>query len=77
MHRTESLDFGIVFSGSIVLEMEGGESKTLKQGDVIVQRGTIHRWKNESDEWTRIYWVVAGAFSGQVIGLPPINFVCH
>ncbi|THH13838.1 hypothetical protein EUX98_g9676 [Antrodiella citrinella] len=42
MHRTESLDFGILHSGSIVLTLEGGVTKTLNRGDVIVQRGTIH-----------------------------------
>lgn len=62
MHRTESLDFGIVGRGSIVLEFESGEISTLKEGDVIVQRGTIHSWKNVSDEWARIYFVVLGVY---------------
>ena len=67
MHRTESLDFGIIMQGSIVLELEGGETTTLKQGDVIVQRGTIHSWKNPSaEDWTRIYWVVIGEFCTRV-----------
>ena len=62
MHRTESLDFGIVGRGSIVLEFESGETSILKEGDVIVQRGTIHSWKNVSDEWARIYFVVLGLY---------------
>ncbi|THH27815.1 hypothetical protein EUX98_g6375 [Antrodiella citrinella] len=72
MHRTESLDFGIIHSGTITLTLDDGVTKTLNKGDVIVQRGTIHSWKNESDEWTRMYWVVVGAkaveVNGQVLG---------
>ncbi|TCD69409.1 hypothetical protein EIP91_007756 [Steccherinum ochraceum] len=72
-HRTESLDFGIIMQGSVVLDLENGESTILKQGDVIVQRGVLHSWKNPSPtEWTRIYWVVVGAkpveVNGQVLG---------
>ncbi|KAJ6474473.1 hypothetical protein C8R47DRAFT_710031 [Mycena vitilis] len=61
VHRTVSLDYGIVAKGSIVLELEDGERVTLKEGDTVVQRGTMHAWRNESTEWARIYFVVLGA----------------
>ncbi|KAJ7474324.1 hypothetical protein FB451DRAFT_1035118 [Mycena latifolia] len=61
VHRTVSLDYGIVAKGSIVLELDDGERIILNEGDVIVQRGTMHAWRNESTEWARIYFVVLGA----------------
>ena len=48
MHRTLTLDFGIVIEGEIEMELDGGEWVTLRTGDVIVQRGTNHAWANES-----------------------------
>ncbi|KAF8148354.1 hypothetical protein K438DRAFT_1625557 [Mycena galopus ATCC 62051] len=62
VHRTVSLDYGIVAKGSIVLELDDGSRITLNEGDTIVQRGTMHAWRNESKtEWARIYFVVLGA----------------
>ncbi|KAJ7474286.1 hypothetical protein FB451DRAFT_1398270 [Mycena latifolia] len=58
VHRTVSLDYGIVAKGSVVLELDDGKRITLNEGDTIVQRGTMHGWRNESTEWTRIYVVL-------------------
>ena len=44
-HRTESVDYAIVMSGEIDMEMDG-TTVHLKAGDVLVQRGTIHNWIN-------------------------------
>lgn len=44
-HRTESIDYAVVLSGEIDMEMDG-TMVHLKQGDVLVQRGTIHNWIN-------------------------------
>ncbi|KAF9004759.1 hypothetical protein BDQ17DRAFT_1240747 [Cyathus striatus] len=60
-HRTVTLDYAIVTKGSIVLELDDGKRTTLNEGDVMCQRGTIHKWINESNEWTRIYFVMLGA----------------
>jgi quercetin dioxygenase-like cupin family protein len=44
-HRTDSIDYAIVLSGEIDMELD--ESVVhLKAGDVLVQRGTIHNWIN-------------------------------
>jgi hypothetical protein len=59
-HRTISLDYGIVTKGSIVLELDDDKRVTLNEGDTVIQRGTIHAWRNESSEWTRIYFIVLG-----------------
>ncbi|TDL25428.1 hypothetical protein BD410DRAFT_826672 [Rickenella mellea] len=54
-HRTISLDYAIVTSGNIICQLNHGVRVPLKAGDVIVQRGTIHAWRNETDEWARIF----------------------
>lgn len=46
MHRTETLDYGIVLSGECDLELDSGEVVHLTTGDVVVQRGTMHTWVN-------------------------------
>jgi mannose-6-phosphate isomerase-like protein (cupin superfamily) len=44
-HRTDSIDYAVVMSGEIDMEMDG-TIVHLRQGDVLVQRGTIHNWIN-------------------------------
>ena len=66
MHRTQSLDYGVVLSGSIVLELDDGAEVTLNAGDVLVQRGTIHNWINRSSEACTIAFVLAPS-----LPLPP------
>lgn len=58
MHRTQSLDFAIVMKGTIKLELDDGVEKEVKEGDVVVQRATIHSWKNYSKEPCRIAFVL-------------------
>lgn len=58
MHRTVTLDYAIVTNGSVVMVLEEGENTVLKTGDVVVQRGTIHSWRNEGAEWVRIFCVM-------------------
>lgn len=61
MHRTQSLDYGIVLEGSIEMWLDSGEMKLLKKGDIAVQRGTMHEWRNASEtEWTRMVFVLQG-----------------
>jgi len=57
MHRTESIDFGIMIEGELVLIMEEGE-RILRPGDVVVQVGTNHGWENRSDTMCRIAFVL-------------------
>ncbi|KAF2786120.1 hypothetical protein K505DRAFT_260584 [Melanomma pulvis-pyrius CBS 109.77] len=59
LHRTVSLDYGIVISGEVELILDSGESRLLKPGDLAIQRGTMHAWKNGSEtEWARMVFVV-------------------
>lgn len=47
-HRTDSIDYAIVISGEIDMELDDSVVR-LKAGDVLVQRGTIHNWVNRGD----------------------------
>jgi quercetin dioxygenase-like cupin family protein len=71
MHRSNSIDYGIVLWGRIVLEVDDGAETELGTGDVVVQRGTIHRWRNPSDrEVCRIVFVLIEAPAATVDGEP-------
>lgn len=61
-HRTETVDYGIMISGELVLLLEDREV-VLQPGDVVVQRGTNHAWANRGDEIARVAFVlVDGTF---------------
>jgi mannose-6-phosphate isomerase-like protein (cupin superfamily) len=64
MHRTETIDYGIVLEGELVLVLD--ESETIvRAGDVVVQRGTSHAWANRSGANARIAFVlIDGRFEG-------------
>jgi quercetin dioxygenase-like cupin family protein len=59
-HRTESVDYAIVLSGEIDMEMDG-TMVHLKTGDVLVQRGTIHNWINRGSEPCVVAFVLVAA----------------
>jgi quercetin dioxygenase-like cupin family protein len=45
MHRTETLDYAIVLKGQCDMLLDSGETiRQLKEGDVVIQRGTNHAW---------------------------------
>ena len=46
MHRTETVDYAILLSGECDLELDDGKTVHLTQGDIVVQRGTMHAWVN-------------------------------
>ena len=61
MHMTESVDYDIVLDGEIWLELDDGAEVHLQQGDVAVQRGTRHAWRNKSQRITTMIFVLIGA----------------
>lgn len=62
-HRTETVDFGIVLSGEIVLLMDEQET-TVGPGEIVVQRGTNHGWANRTDTPCRIAFIlIDGVFT--------------
>lgn len=50
VHRTQSIDYAVVISGEIDMELEAGEEVHLNAGDVLVQRATVHNWINRGSE---------------------------
>jgi mannose-6-phosphate isomerase-like protein (cupin superfamily) len=56
-HRTETIDFGIVLSGEIVLLMDEGET-TVHPGEIVIQRGTNHGWMNRSNQPCRVAFIL-------------------
>lgn len=57
MHRTESIDYGVVLDGELTLVLDEGEVP-LRHGDVVVQRGTNHAWANRSGKSCRMLFVL-------------------
>ncbi len=67
VHRTQSVDYGIVLSGEVVLVLDEAET-VLRAGDVVVQRGTNHRWENRSPDTARMAFIlVDGAFTPRML----------
>jgi len=61
MHRTETLDYAIVLSGEVEMEVDEGERVSLRAGDVVIQRGTNHAWINRGPGWARMAFVLIDA----------------
>jgi len=47
-HRTDTVDFIQIQEGEIELEVDE-ETRLLRAGDCVIQRGTWHAWRNRSD----------------------------
>ncbi|KAH8691271.1 hypothetical protein BGW36DRAFT_388024 [Talaromyces proteolyticus] len=70
-HRTISLDIGVVLVGEVVLELDDGVETTVRQGETIIQRGTIHSWHNRAETPARVLFVLLPSeklqFDGQTL----------
>jgi quercetin dioxygenase-like cupin family protein len=58
MHRTETLDVGVVLEGETWLLLDDGSETLVGPGDAVVQRGTNHAWENRSDRPVRMLFVL-------------------
>ena len=67
VHRTDSIDYALVMSGEIDMELDDSVVH-LKAGDVLVQRGTIHNWVNRGTEPCVIAFVLIDAKPVEVGG---------
>jgi mannose-6-phosphate isomerase-like protein (cupin superfamily) len=61
MHRTATIDYDIIVSGELWLELDDGEIRHLKTGDIVVQNGTRHAWRNRGDVPAVMMAVLIGA----------------
>jgi mannose-6-phosphate isomerase-like protein (cupin superfamily) len=66
MHRTETLDYGIVTEGEVWLVLDDQEVQ-LNRGDVVIQRGTNHAWSNRTEIPARMVFILLdGRFAGEL-----------
>jgi uncharacterized cupin superfamily protein len=61
MHTTDTLDYAIVLKGQVCLELDNGVRTELAAGDVVIQQGTRHAWRNTSDDTVTMAFVLIGA----------------
>lgn len=61
MHTTDSMDYVVIISGEVTLELDNGAQTTLQAGDVVIQNGTRHAWRNHGTEPCMIVGVAIGA----------------
>jgi|SRR5579862_2790382 len=61
MHTTDTVDFDVVVSGEVYLELDDGVEVLLKAGDCVIQNGTRHAWHNRSSEQCVIAVTLVGA----------------
>ena len=61
MHTTDTVDFDVVISGEVYLELDDGAEVLLKAGDCVIQNGTRHAWHNRSAEKCVIAVTLVGA----------------
>ena len=59
-HRTDSIDYGIVLDGELWLELGDGTKTHLRKHDTVVQNGTRHAWRNESNAPATVAFVLMG-----------------
>ena len=60
MHVTDSVDYGVLMEGELHLELDHGETRKLAPGDVVVQNGTRHAWRNKSERPATMLFVLVG-----------------
>ncbi|KAM7199184.1 cupin 2, conserved barrel [Rhypophila sp. PSN 637] len=76
LHRTTSVDYLVVLYGEMELTLDSGQTRRIKAGEVVIQRGTMHSWKNVSEGWARMLAVtipvgeliVGGEKKGEELG---------
>jgi len=61
MHTTDTVDFDVVISGEVFLELDDGAEVLLKPGDCVIQNGTRHAWHNRSSDKCVIAVTLLGA----------------
>ena len=61
MHTTDTVDFEVVLSGEVWLELDDGAEVHLQPGDCVVQNGTRHAWRNKSKEPVTLFVALLGA----------------
>jgi quercetin dioxygenase-like cupin family protein len=63
MHTTPTVDYAVVLDGEILLDLDAGQTTLLLPGDVVVQNGTRHAWRNPGSTPATIFVVLIGTGS--------------
>lgn len=66
MHTTATIDFEIVLTGEVILELDDGARVQLRAGDTVVQNGTRHRWSNPGSAPATLAVFMCGAHHDRV-----------
>ena len=66
-HKTDSIDYAIILSGELHMQLDEGEVH-LKPGDVVIQRGTMHNWVNRGPEPVVIAFILIATEGGESTG---------
>jgi hypothetical protein len=61
MHKTNTVDYAVVYDGEIWLELDDAKPVHLKRGDVVVQNGTRHAWRNNGTSRATMLFFLNGA----------------
>jgi quercetin dioxygenase-like cupin family protein len=61
MHKINTVDYAIVFDGAIWLEPDDAKTVHLRKGDVVVQNGTRHAWRNKGSSPATMLFFLNGA----------------
>src|SRR5258708_17805531 len=61
MHKTNTVDYAVVYEGEICLELDDAKAIHLKRGDVVVQNGTRHAWRNKGTTPVTMLFFLNGA----------------
>lgn len=70
MHRTKTVDYGIVLEGELTLIVDRGETM-IRAGDIVIQNGTNHAWANRSGKLCRIAFILLdGQYSAEIASSP-------
>jgi len=65
MHKTNTVDYAVVYDGEILLQLDDAETLHLKHGDVVVQNGTRHAWRNKGSKPVTMLFFLNGARARQ------------
>lgn len=64
MHTTPTVDYGIVLDGEVTLELDDGALTRLSSGDIVIQNGTRHGWRNHGARPVTLAFVLIGVPTG-------------